>query len=81
MLPGKTPESTFTAGLLKKAASLDELAKEIGVDAKGLESTVSHFNETVIRGNDDDFGRGKSLYDQHSGDPTMNPKPNLGTLG
>jgi hypothetical protein len=46
MLPGKTPESTFTSGLLKKGASLDELAKEIGVDA---------------RGNDDDFSRGKSL--------------------
>jgi hypothetical protein len=80
VFPGKTPESAFTAGLLKEGASLDELAKEIDVDAKGLESTVSHFNEMVARGNDDDFGRGKSFYDQHFGDPTMKPIPILGTL-
>ncbi|PMD66964.1 uncharacterized protein K444DRAFT_2917 [Hyaloscypha bicolor E] len=80
VFPGKTPESAFTAGLPKKGASLDELAKEIGVDAKGLESTVSHFNEMVARGNDDDFSRGKSFYDQHFGDPTIKPIPILGTL-
>jgi 3-oxosteroid 1-dehydrogenase len=79
VFPGKTPESAFTAGLLKEGASLDELAKEIGVDAKELES-ISHFNEMVARGNDDDFGRGKSFYDQHFGDPTIKPIPILGTL-
>jgi 3-oxosteroid 1-dehydrogenase len=34
----------------------------------------------VARGNDNVFGRRKSLYDQHFRDPTMKPNLNLGTL-
>ncbi|KAN0101548.1 3-ketosteroid dehydrogenase [Hyaloscypha variabilis] len=80
MLPGRTSERAFTDGWLKKAASLSELAEEIGVDAEGLTSTVTHFNKMAAKGTDDDFNRGTSLYDQYYGDPTMTPNPNLGTI-
>jgi succinate dehydrogenase/fumarate reductase flavoprotein subunit len=80
MLPGRTPERVFTDSLFKKGGTLAELAKEIGIDAESLTSTVSHFNEMVARGIGEDFGRGKSVYDQYFGDPTMKPNPNLGSL-
>ncbi len=80
MLPGRAAESAFTDGLLKKSASLAERTRNIGVDAECLNSTVSHFNNMAAKGIDEDFGRGKSVYDQHFGDPTMKPNPNLSSL-
>ncbi len=43
--------------VLRKGATLDEVASRAGVDAEGLKATVAHFNEMVKTGVDADFGR------------------------
>jgi glycine/D-amino acid oxidase-like deaminating enzyme len=65
---------------LTAAASLDELAAAIGVDARGLAATVQRFNRFAVEGADPDFHRGESLYDHFYGDPEHQPNPNLGTI-
>ena len=65
---------------LVKADSLDELARAIGVDGKGLAATVGRFNRFAVEGVDPDFRRGESLYDHFYGDPEHQPNPNLGTV-
>ncbi len=79
-LPGKTPKSSFSSGFITTAETIQDLAAKIGVNEEGLKTTVSHFNEMAARGIDDDFGRGRTAYDNFLGDPTCKPNPNLGPL-
>ena len=65
---------------LISAATLEELAGKIGVDARGLAATVARFNRFAVEGADPDFARGESLYDHFYGDPDHKPNPNLGTI-
>ncbi|WP_217272144.1 FAD-binding protein [Sphingopyxis sp. BSNA05] len=48
--------------------SLEELAAQIGVDAKNLPATVNRFNKLAEQLDDQDFGRGKTDYDRFYGD-------------
>jgi 3-oxosteroid 1-dehydrogenase len=80
LLPGITPKSAYTSGLLTKAPTLRELASKIGVDSAGLARTVERFNGFARSGTDEDFARGKSVYDHHYGDPRNKPNTNLGAL-
>lgn len=68
------------SGYLTRAASLGELAAKIGVDAAGLEQTVAAFNEAARRGEDPEFGRGRTAYNRAAGDATHTPNPTLGAL-
>jgi flavocytochrome c len=43
--------------LLKRADSIEDLAKLIGVPAKSLATTISNYNAMASRGDDADFGR------------------------
>ncbi|WP_230860258.1 FAD-binding protein [Actinoplanes aureus] len=45
-----------------------------------LRATVERFNGFARSGVDEDFGRGRTVYDNYYGDPTVKPNPNLGTL-
>ncbi len=65
---------------LTAAPTLEELAVKIGVDARGLITTVTRFNRFAVEGADPDFRRGESLYDHFYGDPSHAPNPNLGTI-
>ena len=67
---------------LSTAASVDELAERLGVDAAGFVATVARWNELVRRGHDDDFGRGDSAYDGWSGDQRFlgSPQATLGPI-
>ena len=78
--PGLTPRSALKSGFITKAGSLEELAQKIDVDPTGLRSTVERFNEMAISGIDEDFGRGRTAYDNWYGDPSNTPNPNLGTI-
>jgi succinate dehydrogenase/fumarate reductase flavoprotein subunit len=62
------------------AATLEELARKVGIDAAGLSRTVERFNTFAREGTDGDFRRGESLYDHFYGDPDHAPNPNLGNL-
>ncbi|BBH67232.1 3-oxosteroid 1-dehydrogenase [Actinoplanes sp. OR16] len=68
------------AGIVQSADSLDELAAKIGTDPSRLRATVDRFNGFARSGVDEDFGRGRTVYDNYYGDPTVKPNPNLGTI-
>lgn len=80
LMPGSTPQKALDAGLLTKANTLKELADKLGVDPEGLSRTITRFNAMVLRGVDEDYGRGGSAYDHFSGDPKYKPNPNMGTI-
>lgn len=67
---------------IHRAASLTDLAEQLDVPAENLQSTVTHWNDAVASGRDEDFGRGDSAYDGWCGDRTHYPdrKATLGPL-
>jgi 3-oxosteroid 1-dehydrogenase len=62
-----------------KADTLEDLAALIEVDGAGLVNTVQLFNANVREGNDPEFGRGNTTYDNFSGDTSLPPP--FSTLG
>ncbi|MEU8248864.1 FAD-dependent oxidoreductase [Nonomuraea sp. NPDC048916] len=68
------------AGLLVEAPSLPALAARIDLDPGRLTATVERFNGFARTGVDEDFGRGRTVYDNYYGDPRVKPTPNLGPL-
>ncbi len=64
----KIPENWTSSGYLKKADTIEELAKLIGVEPATLRATVDRFNGFVDAGEDADFHRGERAYDQFLGD-------------
>lgn len=80
--PGGKGLAPFLAdGYLTEAASLDELAGKLGLDAGRLRGTVERFNAHASAGTDPDFGRGTTAYQRNIGDATApGPNPNLGPL-
>ncbi len=80
ILPGVPfPQSFYDAGTVHRADTLAELGASIGVPEGSLERTVDRFNGFARSGTDEDFGRGRSVYDQYYGDPTL-PNPNLDVI-
>lgn len=63
------------AGYLRRADSLDELARRIGVDPAGLVGSVATHNADCIGGVDTAFGRGASAFNRFNGDPDQKPNP------
>ncbi len=67
-------------GYLTKAATLAELAAQIGVDPAGLEASVAANNRFAAGGVDQDFGRGSSVMNRFNGDAAAAGNPCLGPL-
>ncbi len=63
------------SGYLRQAASIADLASEIGVDPAGLADTVSAYNQEARQGRDPAFGRGGDAYQRHLGDAAQQPNP------
>ncbi|MEZ5211076.1 3-oxosteroid 1-dehydrogenase [Gordonia sp. (in: high G+C Gram-positive bacteria)] len=74
------PKRWLESGVVVKAGTVSELAAKMGVPADTLAATTERFNRFAHTGVDDDFGRGKSGYDNYYGDPTNKPNPNLGPV-
>lgn len=75
------PGQDWPAELGGKADTIAELARQIGVDAAGLEATLAKFNPDADRGVDSEFGRGSHVWSHWMcGDPNQKPNPNLGSL-
>jgi 3-oxosteroid 1-dehydrogenase len=74
------PRRWYQAGALVSAATIAELAEQMGVPSDELVATVERFNAFARAGRDDDFGRGDSGYDRYYGDPRVKPNPNLAPL-
>ena len=78
--PGKTPKSWIESGYMKKADTLEELARKCGIDAAGLVAEVGRYNDFCRKGVDPDFNRGGRAFDRAHGDPSVKPNPNLGPI-
>ncbi|AYD03901.1 FAD-dependent oxidoreductase [Neorhizobium sp. NCHU2750] len=69
------PSRYVREGYLFKAASLDELAQQIGLPTGSLSRTVAAFNKDAKNGVDPEFGRGGDAYQRHLGDADVKPNP------
>lgn len=63
-----------------KADSIEQLANQIGVDAAGLQDTVTKMNAYAYTGKDADFGRGDNVFDRYYGDVNVKPNPCLAPI-
>ena len=79
-LPGMGTGRMVKQGVCVQAASLDELAEKIGVDAQGLKASAAAMNRYAETGVDEEFNRGASAYDNFYSDPRTKPNPNLGSI-
>ncbi|MFJ8014583.1 FAD-dependent oxidoreductase [Streptomyces sp. NPDC096339] len=78
LFPGQPfPKKWLESGFLKRADSVEELARQISAPA--LPAAIRRFNGFAEQGLDEDFGRGGSVYDRYYGDPTL-PNPNLAPI-
>jgi succinate dehydrogenase/fumarate reductase flavoprotein subunit len=62
-------------GYLRRADSLQGLARACGIDVPTLSATVERFNGGAQEGVDPDFGRGETAYNRMQGDADHRPNP------
>jgi predicted oxidoreductase len=55
--------------------TLAALAAQAGIDAAGLEATVTQFNSAAASGHDAAFGKGSRAYNRFQGDALHGPNP------
>ncbi len=80
-MPDSRTPRRYRDGFLRRAKTLEELAKLIDVDTDALTATVERFNAQAEKGVDEDFGRGDSASDRYYGDPRVQPNPCLHSIG
>ncbi|WP_137896832.1 FAD-dependent oxidoreductase [Ramlibacter sp. 2FC] len=80
--PGGKGLAPFLAdGYLTEAPTLEALAEKLGIAAAGLVDSVARMNRYAETGEDPEFQRGVTAYQQNIGDPAWGGKnPNLGPL-
>jgi succinate dehydrogenase/fumarate reductase flavoprotein subunit len=62
-------------GYLRRGRTIEELARNIGVDAGALRSTIEVFNKDARNGDDLAFGKGSKAYNRYQGDARNTPNP------
>lgn len=67
-------------GYIHRANTIEELAKQIGVDPSALVDTVRTNNRSAVTGVDEEFGKGTSPFGHQYGDPGHRPNVNLGPI-
>ena len=82
MMPDKKLPTALRPGngWLHRADTLDDLAREIGLDPVVLGATIERFNANARRGDDPDFHRGETANDRYYSDPRVGPNPSLGPI-
>jgi hypothetical protein len=82
VLPGGGKIKEMVAcGYMQTAATLAELAAQIGVDPAGLEATAAKVAADAVAGKDTAFGKGETQIDIEIGDPKHQPNACFGALG
>jgi 3-oxosteroid 1-dehydrogenase len=80
-MPGsKKPQSWFDQAWLRKADTIEELAKLCNIDPARLTASVERFNAFARKGKDDDFGRSDTAYNRFLGDKGNKPSPSMGPI-
>jgi len=68
-------------GYLTRGDTVEELARQLGIDAARLQQSVARFNSYAESGVDPEFSRGTTAYQRHNGDATWTGKnPCVGPL-
>ncbi|MDM0015189.1 FAD-dependent oxidoreductase [Variovorax sp. J22P168] len=79
--PGKTDLGTWVErGYVAVADTFEALARKLGIEAEGLESSVRQMNEAAVQGGDVVFGKGSTAVSRFNGDPDQVPNPCLAPL-
>lgn len=79
--PFPVPQFPYLAnGYLRHGRSLEELARDCGIDPVGLRRTVEEFNAHARAGEDPVFGRGATDFNRSSGDWMNEPNPSLAPI-
>ena len=69
------------SGYLRRGASLDDLARQCGLDGAGLQATVTRYNAMAQAGRDEDFHKGETPYNRVQGDAAAGlPNPCMAPL-
>jgi 3-oxosteroid 1-dehydrogenase len=76
----KKPQAWFDSGYMRKADTVEDLARQLKIDPAALKGTVDRFNGFVEANNDADFHRGARTYDGWLGDFTHKPSMTLGKI-
>jgi 3-oxosteroid 1-dehydrogenase len=80
-MPGKPKKQEwYDSGWLKKADTIEELARLCNIDPATLKATVDNFNADVRAGVDRQFHRGEREFDKWLGDAIAKGNPSLGTI-
>ncbi|KEJ93740.1 Succinate dehydrogenase/fumarate reductase, flavoprotein subunit [Pseudosulfitobacter pseudonitzschiae] len=66
---------SIKSGYLIAGKTLDDLARNAGVDPVVFKATVTRFNSDVPTSVDTEFGRGSTAYNRFHGDPQVTPNP------
>ena len=77
---GVTPKDWVSAGYMRRAGTIEDLAAQCNIDPKALTETVERFNVDARGGVDRDFHKGDRAYDRYYGDPRTKPNPCLGPV-
>ncbi|MEQ9442964.1 MAG: FAD-dependent oxidoreductase [Cyclobacteriaceae bacterium] len=77
---GMTPSKLIKDSTFVKASSLEDLAKQCGINAENLNKTVKKFNSQAAQGIDDDFQRGNDIYDRYYSDYRVLPNSTLAPI-
>jgi succinate dehydrogenase/fumarate reductase flavoprotein subunit len=67
-------------GYVKKADTVEVLARAIGLSFATLAHTIARHNAFARTGVDEDFGKGSDAYQQNLGDPLQRPNPCIGAI-
>ncbi len=80
IMPDGRLRKEWLGSMYWKADTLDDLARQIGVEPAGLAQTVTKVNEYARSGKDEDFGRGGNVFDRYYGDVNVKPNPCLAPI-
>lgn len=76
----RLPSGLIESGAVKRGDTLAGLAHQIDLPADELARTIQRFNRFAAKGQDPDFGRGQSAYNDCLGDPGHRPNAAVGPL-